>query len=132
MSNPLPENNLTGLFGELLVQIRLLQFGVQAAPPIEDSGNDLIAVNGTEFRSVSVRTTTKTSFTKPKSARVYDVLAVVHLNGGDNEVNLNGSEIFLIPKRAVSKVSTSMRRLRLGKYGFSKDLVERLFGKLSV
>jgi hypothetical protein len=130
MSNPLPQNNRTGLFGELLVQIRLLQYGVQAAPPIEDSGNDLIAVNGKEFRTVSVRTTTSTTYTKPNSARVYDVLAVVHLDGGDNEVYLDRSQIFLIPKRAVSKVSTSVRRL--GKYGFSEDLVEWLFGKLSV
>src|SRR6266852_8784182 len=103
MSNPLPENNLTGLFGELLVQIRLLQYGVQAAPPIEDSGNDLIAVNGKEFRAVSVRTTTKTTYTKPKSARLYDVLAVVCLVGGDNEVSLDSSHIFLIPKQAVKK-----------------------------
>ena len=44
----------TGTIGELLVQIRLLQYGVQAAPPIKDSGNDLIAMNGEVFRAVSV------------------------------------------------------------------------------
>jgi|ERR1700674_1533227 len=130
MSNPLPENNLTGLFGELLVQIRLLQFGVQAAPPIEDSGNDLIAVNGKEFRTVSVRTTTSTTYTKPNNARLYDVLAVVCLEGGDNEVSLDSSRIFLIPKRVVTKVSTNAKSL--GAYEFSKNLVEQLFGKLSV
>jgi hypothetical protein len=130
MSNPLPENNLTGLFGELLVQIRLLQFGVQAAPPIEDSGNDLIAVNGKEFRSVSVRTTTSTNFTKPKSERIYDVLAVVCLEGADNEVLLDRSQIFLIPQHAVAEVPTDAKHL--DKYRFSKGLVEYLFGKLSV
>jgi hypothetical protein len=130
MSNPLPENNLTGLFGELLVQIRLLQYGVQAAPPIEDSGNDLIAVNGKEFRSVSVRTTTKGAYTKPNSARIYDVLAVVYLAGADNEVALDGSQIFLIPHSAVADVSTDSKNL--GKYTFSRGLVEELFGKLSV
>ena len=130
MSNPLPENNLTGLFGELLVQIRLLQYGVQAAPPIEDSGNDLIAVNGREFRSVSVRTTTSTTFTKPKSERIYDVLAVVCLEGADNEVSLDGSKVFLIPQPAVAEVSTDAKNL--DKYRFSKGLVEYLFGKLSV
>jgi len=130
MSNPLPENNLTGLFGELLVQIRLLQFGVQAAPPIEDSGNDLIAVNGKEFRSVSVRTTTSTTFTKPKSERIYDVLAVVCLAGGDNEVLLDSSQIFLIPQPVVAEVSADAKNL--DKFKFSKNLVEYLFGKLSV
>jgi hypothetical protein len=131
MSNPLPVNNRTGLFGELLVQIRLLQFGVQAAPPIEDSGNDLIAVNGKEFRTVSVRTTTSNTYTKPKGARIYDVLAVVCLKGGDNEVFLDSSQIFLIPQRVVTKVSTNANRLS-EKYVFSKVLVETLFGKLSV
>lgn len=130
MSNALPENNLTGLFGELLVQIRLLQYGVQAAPPMEDSGNDLIAVNGKEFRTVSVRTTTSTTYTKPKNERIYDVLAVVCLVGADNEVMLDGSQIFLIPKQAVKKAPTNAKRL--GKYIFSRNRVEKLFGKLSV
>jgi hypothetical protein len=130
MSNPLPENNLTGLFGELLVQIRLLQYGVQAAPPIEDSGNDLIAVNGKEFRSVSVRTTTSTTYTKPKSERIYDVLAVVCLDGEDNEVRLDDSQIFLIPQPAVAEASTDSKHL--DQFRFSRGLVEALFGKLSV
>ncbi len=43
--NQVTDKIMTGTIGELLVQIRLLQFGVQAAPPIKDSGNDLIAVN---------------------------------------------------------------------------------------
>jgi hypothetical protein len=129
MSNPLPENNLTGLFGELLVQIRLLQYGVQAAPPIADSGNDLIAVNRKEFRTISVRTTTKTTYTKPKNARLYDVLAVVRLVGDDNVVSLDSSQVFLIPKRAVEKAPTNVGRL--GKYAFSRERVRALFGKLS-
>lgn len=52
--NQVTDKILTGTLGELLVQIRLLQCGVQAAPSIKDSGNDLIAVNGKEFRAVSV------------------------------------------------------------------------------
>jgi hypothetical protein len=114
----------------LLVQIRLLQYGVQAAPPIADSGNDLIAVNGKEFRTVSVRTTTKGTYTKPNNARIYDVLAVVYLAGADNEVALDGSQIFLIPHSTVADVSTDSKNL--GKYICSRGLVEELFGKLSV
>jgi hypothetical protein len=130
MPNPIPENNVTGLFGELLVQIRLLQFGVQAAPPIYDSGNDLIAVNGKEFRNVSVRTTTSTTFTKPKSERIYDVLAVVCLEGEDNEVRLDDSQMFLIPQPAVAGAPTDAKRL--DQFRFSRGLVEELFGKLSI
>ncbi len=56
--NPITDKMLTGTLGELLVQTRLLQLGVQAAPAIKDSGNNPIAVNNCQFRAVSVRTTT--------------------------------------------------------------------------
>src|SRR5687768_16218245 len=91
-----------GTLGELLVQLRLLQYGVQAAPPIKDSGNDLIAVNGDEFRAVSVRTTTSGAYLKPNSLRRYLVLAVVHLVGSDRDVQLDQSRVFLIPRADVS------------------------------
>jgi hypothetical protein len=45
MANPISSEMRIGTLGELLVQLRLLQFDVQAAPPLKDSGNDLIAVN---------------------------------------------------------------------------------------
>jgi len=40
MSNSIIERMESGKVGELLVQISLLQFGVQAALPVIDSGND--------------------------------------------------------------------------------------------
>jgi len=46
-----------GTIGELLVQLRLLQFHVQAAAPLKDSGNDLIAVRATRFHTIQVKTT---------------------------------------------------------------------------
>jgi len=118
----------TGCVGELLVQIRLLQYGVQAAPPIEDTGNDLIAVNGAEFRAVSVRTTTTGTFTKPEVERVFHVLAVVHLRGTDRELSLDESEVFLIPQGSVA--AAPCRCDRLGEYRFSRAQVERVFGAL--
>ena len=57
MGNPITERVKIGTIGELLVQLRLLQYDVQAAPPIKDSGNDLIAVKGEAFRGVQVKTT---------------------------------------------------------------------------
>jgi hypothetical protein len=62
MSNPISSQIKTGTLGELLVQIRLLQFDVQATPPMKDSGNDLIAVRGETFRGVQVKTRTKGDF----------------------------------------------------------------------
>lgn len=126
--NQVTEKILTGTLGELLVQIRLLQYGVQAAPPIKDSGNDLIAVNAKEFRAVSVRTTTTGTYSKPEADRLYHVLAVVFLVGDEREVSLDGSELFLIPQADVAAASTDCRKL--GKYKFSRDLVEHLFGRL--
>ena len=126
--NPITEKILTGTLGELLVQIRLLQYGVQAARPIKDSGNDLIAVNDKEFRAVSVRTTTTGTYSKPEADRQYHVLAVVFLVGQEREVSLDGSQLFFIPHAEVATVPTDCGRL--GKFKFSRELVETLFGRL--
>jgi hypothetical protein len=115
-----------GAIGELLVQIRLLQYGVQAAPPLKDSGNDLIAVNGQQFRAISVRTTTTGRYTKPDTSRVYHVLAVVYLIGEGHELNLDETGIFLIPKDRVNDASTNCGQL--GEYKLSDQQVLQLFG----
>lgn len=117
-----------GTLGELLVQLRLLQYGIQAAPPIKDSGNDLIAVNGEEFRAVSVRTTTTGLYTRPPDTRAYHVLAVVMLCGDGRELHLDGSPIFLIPKPEVA--SAPRRVASLDSYLWSKERVAALFGEL--
>lgn len=127
--NPISGKVSTGCVGELLVQIRLLQYGVQAAPPIEDSGNDLIAVNGQAFRAVSVRTTTTGTYNKPDIARVYHVLAVVHLRGEDRSLFLDQSDLYLIPQEEVADAST--RCEHLGAYRFSREQVQLLFGQLA-
>jgi hypothetical protein len=41
----------------LLVQLRLLEYDVQAAPPVKDTGNDLIAIRGRVFNAIQVKTT---------------------------------------------------------------------------
>lgn len=127
--NGITDKIMTGTVGELLVQIRLLQFGVQAAPPIKDSGNDLIAVCGHEFRAVSVRTTTTGRYNKPDSCRKYHVLAVVSLVGQDRDVHLDQSRIFLIPQSEVASASTDCASL--GAFEFSPQQVEALFGSVS-
>lgn len=44
--NPITPRIRTGTVGEFLIQLRLLQYEVQAAPPLVGTGNDLIAVKG--------------------------------------------------------------------------------------
>lgn len=126
--NPISAKVSTGCAGELLVQIRLLQFGVQAAPPIEDSGNDLVAVNGEEFRSVSVRTTTTGTYKKPVMQRLYHVLAVVHMRGEGRHLFLDETDIYLIPREDVANAST--RCAQLESYRLSRQQVQALFGPL--
>lgn len=127
--NQVTDKIKTGTLGELLVQIRLLQFGVQAAPPIKDSGNDLIAINGHEFRAISVRTTTSLNYNKPNATRFYHILAVVRLVGDDRIVALDTSEVFLIPQTEVASAPTRCDRLE--EYKFTRQSVEAHFGALA-
>jgi len=128
--NQITDEVNTGTIGELLVQIRLLQYGVQAAPPIKDSGNDLIAVNGTEFRSISVRTTKTGVFNKPPAERMYHVLAVVYLVGIGNDVALDESCIYFVPQAEVANASTNCRNIE--DFRISRESIERSFGRLSI
>ena len=77
--NPLFDTTLKGTLGELITQTFLLAHGVQAAPPIKDSGNDLIAVRKHAFRAVQVRTSGDGSIDKSRLDKLYHILAVVHL-----------------------------------------------------
>lgn len=124
--NPIFDTTYIGTIGELLVQLRLLEYGVQAAPPLKDSGNDLIAVNGREFRSVSVKTTGRDTYEKPAN-RLYHVLAVVKLVI-ENGVLLDLSPIWLMTPDEVQQASPSCSRLR-AEHLMSPARVEELFGR---
>jgi hypothetical protein len=103
MPNPISENLKIGTIGEMLVQIRLLQFGVQANPPIKDSGTDLVAVRDGVFKSVQVKTTLHGRFRNPKLARHCDVVALVDLKGSGNELFLDYSVVYLVPRKEIDK-----------------------------
>ena len=77
--NALFETDFQGTLGELIAQTHLLAHGVQAAAPIKDSGNDLIAIRRHSFCAVQVRTSRDGSINKPNPKRLYHILAVVHL-----------------------------------------------------
>jgi hypothetical protein len=115
----------TGTIGELLVQLRLLQYGVQAAPPIKDSGNDLIAIRQEVFRSIQVKTTTGDTYSKANLPDLYHILAVVHLVGDGYQVFLDRSRIFLIPQENVSELPTSIDRL--ARFLLTRDHLNNLF-----
>lgn len=95
MGNPLHKTTHKGTIGELLVQLRLLEYGVQAAPPIKDSGNDLIAIKGEVTKFIQV----KTEFRLRKLPKIYHLVAFVDLQGDKSgNLLLDQSEIWIIKK----------------------------------
>lgn len=75
MGNQLPKNIHKGTVGELLVQMRLLEYGVQAAPPLKDSGNDLIAIRGEIVKFIQVKTEQR----QRNLPKIYHLLVMVDL-----------------------------------------------------
>jgi hypothetical protein len=116
---------VTGTLGELLVQTRLLQYGVQAAPPLKDSGNDMIAVRGIVFRAIQVKATAGDSYVVPSATRRYHLLAAVRLVGEDRNVWLDQSEIYLIPKSELA--GTSRRFDDIPHLRLTPERIEQLF-----
>ncbi|MCZ7382298.1 MAG: hypothetical protein O8C64_12100 [Candidatus Methanoperedens sp.] len=111
MSNPIHKFVKIGTLGELLVQLRLLQYNVQAAPPIKDSGNDLIAIKGLVFKTIQVKTSTTDNFRIQNLPSFYHILALVRLVGENNNIFLDNSRIFLLSKEEVTRSSFNINNL---------------------
>jgi hypothetical protein len=125
MSNPISEQIKTGTVGELLVQLRLLQYGVQAAPPLKDSGNDLIALKGFAVRCVQVKTTTNNVPAWPPKDKLYHLLAVVRLKGGGHDLSLDQSTVYLLSRVEVRRARRSWPGLE--EFRLNECRVEVLF-----
>jgi hypothetical protein len=132
MANPLPLPLATGTIGEVLVQLRLLQFGVQAAPPIKDTGNDLVAFHGRSIRTLQVKTSANRISKDSRLPQHYDILALVLLRIAEGIVELDTSRIFLVPHselRGMRRTVASLERYELihNKVHQSAALLEHLF-----
>ena len=123
--NPLLPKIITGTTGELLVQLRLFQYGVQASPPLRDSGNDLIAVKGEVFKAIQVKTTAVNGTIEIPEKRLYHILAYVRLNGEGTELYLDQCEIYLIPKEAVE--DEHFDKKNIDAFRISAEYVNELF-----
>lgn len=123
--NPMADKYITGTIGELLVQIRLLEYLVQAAPPLRDTGNDLIALRNRCVKSISVRTTRVDTYNRPDEGRIYDLLAVVALKPKDCHALLDQTVIFLLPAAEAAKRPNTLKAL-VG-YELTEKLVYELF-----
>jgi len=124
--NPISKEIKIGIIGEIFVQLRFLQYDVQAAPALKDSGNDLIAVKGDIFKAIQVKTSTKDNFTlKDLNKRKYHILALVKLVGENDTIHLDKSRIYLLQKSEVIK--TSYKIDELSEKVLSKERVIELF-----
>ncbi len=123
--NPLSDRIITGTTGELLVQLRLFQYGVQASAPLADSGNDLIAVKGEVFKAIQVKTTAVNGAIDIPENRLYHILAYVRLQGEDSELYLDQCEIYLFPREIVE--DKDFKKNRINDYRITEELVNNLF-----
>lgn len=125
MANPIPKSLVTGTVGELLVQLRLLQYGVQAAPPLKDSGNDLVALLGYEVRTIQVKCSAVGIPQIRNLPERYHLLALVLLQGHDDTLLLDQTSIYLVPREAVAMLPNNLNGLE--PYLLSKEHVAQLF-----
>ncbi len=123
--NPISKALRIGTLGELFVQLRLLQFGVQAAAPLKDSGNDLIAIRGEAIRAIQVKTTTRDSFRLNGLPQYYHGVALVKLVGENRTVHLDKSQIFILQKADIRKESYSLEELKT--FQLTPAVVNRFF-----
>ena len=126
MANPISSQLTTGTVGELLIQLRLLQYDVQAAPPLKDSGNDLIALRGFEIRCIQVKTTSDSVPQWPLDTNQYHLLAIVRLAGEGRELRLDECELHLLTKSELANVHRSWDGLR--GFALTSSRVDELFG----
>ncbi|MCF7834063.1 MAG: hypothetical protein K9L98_01085 [Candidatus Pacebacteria bacterium] len=83
MGNPLPKTTYVGAIGEIFSQLQLLEFGIQAAPPIKDSGNDLIAIKGRNIKFIQIKTKLDGKTYSRNLPEVYDLVFYVELITND-------------------------------------------------
>nr|WP_313123959.1 hypothetical protein [Stenotrophomonas geniculata] len=126
MGNRLTDKVIIGTIGELLVQARLLQYGVQAAAPIKDSGNDLIAVKAEAFRGIQVKTTAGRRIGSVRLPAHYHIVALVLLVVIEGDVLLDESEVYLVPRGAIDG-NNGRLPAQLEPFQISQWHVDRLF-----
>ncbi len=125
--NRLPPRLSVGTLAELLVQLRLLEYGVQAAPPIKDSGNDLIAVFGNVFKAIQVKATTgrRRSVHFNRLPAQYHLLAFVQFLPPQPLLQLDEATIYLLSRREIENESNL--RSDWQAYLLSAGRIEELF-----
>jgi len=126
--NESPLNLKKGTIGELLIQLRLLQYGIEPAIPLIDSGNDIIALKGRTVKSIQVKTKKfdRRIWRLDNMPERYDILALVKL--AEDWENLDHAKIYLLSERDVNnRGSISDNERVLEDYRLSIERINLLF-----
>ena len=100
----------TGTEGELLVQLRLLEYGVQAAAPILDTGNDLIGIKDGYVKFIQVKTSKVRMPARPQPNRIWDIVCLVKLEMDcTGELLLDQSKINILERDKPEKDELSQK-----------------------
>lgn len=104
--NPVTPEFKTSMTGELLVQLLLYTFDIQAAKPIIDTGNDLIAFKGRIVKGIQVKTTEtspprRDSWNLPGKSTEYDILALVGLS--EEAHKFDNDKVYLLSREEVGE-----------------------------
>jgi hypothetical protein len=124
--NPLYATTRQGTIGELIVQLHLLEHNIQAAAPIKDSGNDLIAIRGRVLRAIQVRSTVNYTICKPKRGVLYDILAVVRFPRANGRILIREAQIYLFHSSRVEAGLPGTLK-RYPENLLSQTLIDQLF-----
>lgn len=133
MANPLPSQLEIGTIGELLAQLRLLQYNVQAAPPLKDTGNDLIAIRSSVIKCVQIKTSIRGVFSLKnlhKPQKRYGFALFVKLERDGKNILLDQSKIFLLTKEEIFKSiknKHSISATKLTKYDLDESIINKIF-----
>jgi hypothetical protein len=112
--------------GELLAQVYLLAHGVQAAPPIRDSGNDLIACREGQFRALQVKTRKNPSFSRRGFPKIYDGVVLVVLKEDDENFGVTPPIIYLM-RRAEFEGAEGLGKKALEPFRLKLERIKVLF-----
>lgn len=126
MANPISQSLAKGTIGELLVQTRLLQYGVQSAAPIKDSGNDLIALKGDAIKTIQVKTCTNEFSRQLALPKHCHLVALVKLHGYETELLLDQTRVYLVPRERLAGLRIN-REEDMEMFAITQAWVDELF-----
>ena len=93
---------------------------------MKDSGNDLIAIRGNSFRGLQVKTTANGGLHWQNLPLNYHILALVSLEGEGEDIFLDNSKVYLVPKEEVVNIQANDESLE--PFIIYQNLIDHLFG----